>query len=108
MKHKQINFAGLCNLILFLFTPALILSACGQSNEPPSLFTSSIFTPAGSFTNGVEGPSVDKNGMVYAVNFSKQGTIGQVTVSGTPGIFITLPGGSIGNGTRFDSKGNMI
>jgi sugar lactone lactonase YvrE len=56
----------------------------------------------------VEGPAVDKSGNVYAVNFDHQGTIGKVTPSGEASIFIELPEGSIGNGIRFDSKGDML
>jgi sugar lactone lactonase YvrE len=108
MRYKQINVTGLLNIIFFLFPAGFIVTACAQPTSPPQLFTSSIFTSPGSFTNDVEGPSVDKYGMVYAVNFAKKGTIGQVTASGKAAVFITLPEGSIGNGTRFDSEGNMI
>lgn len=91
----------------------LLLAGCflvavpGKSNSQ-ELFKSSVFTPVNSFTSGVEGPAVDKSGTVYAVNFSHQGTIGQVTPAGNATIFIELPGGSIGNGIRFDSKGSMF
>jgi len=67
-----------------------------------------VFTPVNSFTSGVEGPAVDKSGIVYAVNYNHQGTIGQVTPEGVACVFIELPGGSIGNGIRFDSHGNMF
>jgi sugar lactone lactonase YvrE len=46
--------------------------------------------------------------MVYAVNLHHQGTIGMVTPQGNASIFIELPNGSIGNGIRFDSHGNMF
>ncbi|KZN50224.1 SMP-30/gluconolactonase/LRE family protein [Pseudoalteromonas luteoviolacea] len=61
----------------------------------------------GVFTEGVEGPVVDKNGVLYAVNFAKQGTIGKVTAKGSASLFVQLPKGSIGNGLRFDNAGNM-
>lgn len=72
------------------------------------LFKSSVLTPVNSSTSGVEGPAVDKGGTLYYVNFEHQGTIGQITPEGIASIFIELPEGSIGNGIRFDSKGNMM
>lgn len=69
---------------------------------------SKIFTPANGFTSGVEGPAVDKAGMVYAVNFGKQGTIGQITPDGKASVFVELPEGSIGNGIRFSKRGDMF
>ncbi|MBS1750719.1 MAG: SMP-30/gluconolactonase/LRE family protein [Bacteroidetes bacterium] len=79
-----------------------------QNADTASLFISSAFTPVNSFTNGVEGPGVDKDGNLYAVNYHHQGTIGKITPSGVASVFIELPKGSIGNGIRFDSKGNMF
>ena len=79
-----------------------------QKPTQNELFKSSIFTPVKSFTSGVEGPAVDHSGMVYAVNFNHQGTIGMVTPKGEASLFIELPNGSIGNGIRFDSNGNMF
>ena len=64
--------------------------------------------PVNSSTNGVEGPAVDKSGSLYWVNYEKQGTIGLLSPGGAPEIFIELSNGSIGNGIRFDSKGNML
>lgn len=72
------------------------------------LFTSRVFTPENSFTSGVEGPAVDKAGMLYAVNFGKQGTIGQITPDGQASVFVELPEGSIGNGIRFSKRGDMF
>lgn len=69
---------------------------------------SSLFTPANGFTSGVEGPAVDKAGMLYAVNFGKQGTIGQITPDGKASVFVELPDGSIGNGIRFSKRGDMF
>jgi len=66
------------------------------------------FTPENSFTAGVEGPAVNKEGDLFAVNFQKEGTIGRVSADGKGEIFITLPDGSVGNGIRFDLKGNMF
>src|SRR5690606_21026633 len=73
-----------------------------------SLYHSSQFTKASGFPSGIEGPAVDANGILYAVNFEKPGTIGQVDPQGTASLFVNLPEGSIGNGIRFNSKGEMF
>ena len=84
------------------------LASLAQESHSHELFNSQIFTPLNSFTNGVEGPAVDKTGNLFAVNYNHQGTIGQVTPDGKAEVFIELPDGSIGNGIRFDSHGNML
>jgi len=94
------------SLGLFLFSIQFNLNA--QDTPKDKLYQSADFTQPNTFTHGVEGPAADKSGNVYAVNFDHQGTIGKVTLSGEASIFIELPEGSIGNGIRFDSKGNML
>jgi sugar lactone lactonase YvrE len=76
-----------------------------RSND---LYKSEIFTEPGGFPSGIEGPAVDANGILYVVNYEKPGTIGKVFPDGTASLFITLPEGSIGNGIRFNSKGEML
>ncbi|WP_100617502.1 SMP-30/gluconolactonase/LRE family protein [Bacillus cereus] len=66
-----------------------------------------LTTPHG-FTAGIEGPSCDKNGNIYAVNFKRRGTIGKVTPIGDSNIFIELPKNSIGSGTRIDRNGTLF
>jgi sugar lactone lactonase YvrE len=61
-----------------------------------------------SFTAGIEGPACDAHGNLYAVNFARQGTIGVVTPEGRGYVFVDLPSGSVGNGIRFDSAGDML
>jgi gluconolactonase len=73
-----------------------------------NLYKSVVFTANKSFPSGVEGPAVSSSGIVYAVNFAKRGTIGLVTPSGKASLFVELPEGSVGNGIRFDSQGNML
>lgn len=85
-----------------LFTGTVLISYAQE------LFVSTELTPAKSFTSGAEGPAVGPTGIVYAVNYARQGTIGQITVDGKSSLFLELPSGSIGNGIRFDSKGNML
>ncbi|MES2875120.1 MAG: SMP-30/gluconolactonase/LRE family protein [Bacteroidota bacterium] len=84
-----------------------LLSACAQKTNAP-LFKSDALTPLKSFPSGVEGPAVSSSGTIYAVNFGKQGTIGQITPGGEASLFVALPAGSIGNGIRFNSKGEMF
>lgn len=86
-----------------LFLPLLLIttSTLAQTEQ------STDWMPDNSFTKGVEGPAVDKNGNLYAVNFSQEGTIGKVTDNNKAEIYLTLPNGSVGNGIRFDQQGNM-
>lgn len=86
----------------------LTIFSCNQSSEPQALWEPKMFTPHQSFTSGAEGPAIDADGNLYAVNFERQGTIGKVTPDGVASIFIVLPNGSIGNGIRFDRKGAML
>jgi sugar lactone lactonase YvrE len=89
----------------------LILVSCSPSKKTAmtsGLFTSVAFTPVNSFTSGAEGPAVDKHGILYAVNYSREGTIGSVDNAGQASVFIDLPNGSVGNGIRFASDGSML
>jgi sugar lactone lactonase YvrE len=88
---------------------AAIVSCSGgkKSTSSPPLYQSSNFTPPKSFTSGAEGPGVDKAGNLYAVNYDHEGTVGMITPSGQASIFVELPNKSVGNGIRFNSKGEM-
>lgn len=107
MKHKQNYFELRGKFVFALLFSGMSLGAVAQE-QSTELFKSSVFTPPNSFTAGVEGTGVDKSGTIYAVNFYHQGTIGKISPSGKTTIFIELPSGSIGNGIRFDSHGNML
>ena len=87
---------------------AVILGTHVTEIYAQELYKATILTVQNGFTSGIEGPAVDKNGVVYAVNFERKGTIGQVSPRGEESLFIELPEGSVGNGIRFDSKGNML
>ena len=95
---------------LFGFLIITVLIACNSKDENGAgeLYKSSDFTAMNSFTSGVEGPAVDNDGNLYAVNYSKQGTVGKITPGGDSSIFIELPDSSVGNGIRFNSKGEML
>lgn len=108
MMIKKIKIISCSTLVQRLSLPFLIgLSVTAQA-QSPALFTSQVFTPAHSFTMGCEGPAVDKNGDLYAVNYDHEGTIGKVSPDGKGSIFLELPKGSVANGIRFDSRGNMV
>jgi sugar lactone lactonase YvrE len=99
------------NFVALIMLPATTWFSCGTGKSGTvneELFKSSAFTPEKSFTSGAEGPAVDKAGVLYAVNLQRQGTIGRITPAGEYSVFLSLPGGSIGNGIRFDSKGQML
>ncbi|MEO5998722.1 MAG: SMP-30/gluconolactonase/LRE family protein [Chitinophagaceae bacterium] len=93
-------------LVVLMSTFFTVVNA--QSKSAAELYKSSVFTPEKSFTGGIEGPGVDKSGMLYVVNFERQGTIGIVTPEGKASLFVDLPEGSIGNGIRFNSRGDMF
>lgn len=76
-----------------------------MSDDP---YVSRVLTPPGGFTAGIEGPAVDRDGNLYAVNYQRQHTIGRVTPSGEMSVFLELPEGSTGNGIRFDSAHRML
>ena len=103
-------------IINFLVSSSIYfaLNACQKTKHPidddpvVSLTidsVSTIHTDGQLFTEGIEGPAVDKENNLYAVNFEKEGTIGKITPNGKSSIFLTLPDSAIGNGIRFyDSK----
>jgi sugar lactone lactonase YvrE len=83
-----------------------VLSSCAAADD--ELYTTRSLTPPGSFTSGVEGPAVDAQGNLYAVNYERQHTIGKVTPDGEASVFVELPDGGIANGIRFTSQGDML
>ncbi len=69
-----------------------------------------LFTPSvlcAGFTAGIEGPSCDADGVLYAVNYGEEGTIGRVTADGKAEIWARLPEGSVGNGIVISTDGTM-
>ncbi|WP_125563480.1 SMP-30/gluconolactonase/LRE family protein [Pseudoalteromonas rubra] len=84
-----------------------LLAACVSSQSGPALYQSQDWVADGVFTEGVEGPAVNRNGVLFAVNFAQQGTVGQVSGRDEANLYLTLPEGSTGNGIRFDARDNM-
>ena len=72
--------------------------------NPFLLAQSKTLSTEGEFTNNCEGPAVDSDGNIYAVNFARDGTVAQITKKGRTSFFLTLPKGSTGNGIRFGDK----
>lgn len=88
--------------VIFLSVLAL---GCSQKQ---TLYTASDFAYVGDFTQGLEGPVVDKGGNLFFVNPERNGTIGKVSSEGEFEIYIdSLPNGSVANGIRFDQDGLM-
>ena len=48
----------------------------GDTDE--AFYKAKDLTGEGTFTSGIEGPAVDRNGNLFAVNFREQGTVGIV------------------------------
>src|SRR5688572_29203717 len=90
------------------FTIVLLIGIIGVIHAEEPLWTASPLTAEGEFTTGIEGPATDAQGNIFAVNYSKQGTIGRVTQEGKGEVYVTLPNGSIGNGIRFNRDGLMF
>ncbi len=80
----------------------------GQTVSSQSLYVSRDFTAENQFSGNIEGPSFDKAGNLYVVNFKQDGTIGKIDANGQGEVFVTLPNQSIANAIQFNSKGEML
>ncbi len=88
----------------YLAACAILLGyGCKRTADHSTDFTSEFM-----FTKGIEGPAVNAEGDLFAVNIKEEGTIGIVNQKGEGEIYLRLPEGSIGNGIRFDLEGNMF
>jgi gluconolactonase len=65
------------------------------------------FTDENLFTENCEGPNY-RDGILYVVNYQKDGTIGAVNDDGEVSLFVNLPEGSTANAIQFNSKGEML
>lgn len=90
------------NKPLILFLIAITFVSCKTQT-----YIAFDYTEEGLFTQGIEGPATDSKGILYAVNFAEEGSIGIVDKQAQVSLFATLPKGSIGNGIRFDKADNM-
>lgn len=78
-----------------------------NAKSSQTFYKSEDWVSDGTFTQGIEGPAVSKSGDLYVVNYQQDGTIGRVVGKNEVELLIKLDNGSIGNGIRFDTKGNM-
>ena len=115
MKRKFFFTVKSLPILSFVFWLAFVLlNGCTistdqtESAQEDGLFIASDLVEEGTFTAGIEGPAVDRNGSLYAVNFKTEGTIGVIEKGSTAELYVQLPEGSIGNGIRFDQRGNML
>lgn len=91
-------------IVCLLVCSSLMANA---QNFEESLYKSVDHTAENLFSTNIEGPSFDKEGNLYVVNYQKDGTIGSVKADGSVDLFLTLPEGSTANSIQFDSKGFM-
>jgi sugar lactone lactonase YvrE len=88
----------------FLFLIAIATLGCTTKE---SYYVASDLTAENLFSENIEGPNYH-NGILYVVNFEKDGTIGMIDEDGTAALFIGLPDGSTANSIQFNSKGDML
>ncbi len=89
---------------IFLFS--VVLSSASMCSAQ-SNYTASDLTKENLFTENIEGPNY-RDGILYVVNFKRDGTIGAVKPNGEVELYVTLPEGSIANAIQFDKSGNML
>lgn len=104
---RTVTLLNRTTLFLAGFAFAAIIAASAVAQDAP--FQSRQVTPSGEYTFGIEGPAVDRQGNLYAVNFAKPGTIGKLANGAAQSeLFATLPEGSVGVAIRFDREGRMF
>ncbi len=91
--------------------PGTAETRADPADEP--LFVARDHVAAGAFTEFIEGSSVGPDGALYLVGFGDQRNVARVPPASaqtlaTPEVFVVLPEGSAGNGTRFDAAGNLL
>ena len=89
-------------------TALVILSFTFCSLHAQETYIAKDLTAENLFTINCEGPSVDRHGNLFVVNFQKDGTIGRIHPDGKTELYVTLPEGSTGNAIQFDKNGNML
>ncbi|MBL4940535.1 MAG: SMP-30/gluconolactonase/LRE family protein [Colwellia sp.] len=99
MLKNTLLFISLLVISTLLSTSALAIKTV--------LYQSEDWVSDGIFTQGIEGPAVAKDGSLYVVNYQQEGTIGRVVGKNQVELLVKLANGSVGNGIRFDSAGNM-
>lgn len=111
MGNRILRIGVLSAAIIVAATACSTDRSAPPSNAAPAtepLFIATPLTADGLFTKGIEGPACDREGNIYAVNFTREQTIGKVIPDGKSEIFVQLPGKSTGNGIVFDPGGTMF
>lgn len=95
-----------------LFITFACLVSCHRKHSAEKDFSRSLFraedhTGENLFSGNIEGPAVDRQGLLYVVNYDRDGTIGLVHPDGKVELFVELPNKSIGNAIQFNPEGNM-
>jgi len=89
--------------ILILIVIFFGISSCMAQES----YVAKDLTAENLFTENCEGPNY-RDGILYVVNYQKDGTIAAVKSNGEVELYVTLPEGSIANAIQFDAKGNML
>lgn len=93
--------------LLLLCSPYFLLNSSCSPKE--KLYVAHDFAFVGEFTQGLEGPAVDRDGNLFFVNPHHNGSIGKLDSLGNFSIFIeNLPEGSTANGIRINSKVKLL
>ncbi len=92
----------------FFLIPLALMSGYSQTASAQALYVSRDFTAENQFSGNIEGPSFDKSGNLYVVNFKQDGTVGKIDQNGQGEVFVTLPNQSIANAIQFNSRGEML
>ncbi|AKC88371.1 gluconolactonase [Pseudoxanthomonas suwonensis] len=91
--------------------PAFAADQPAAAGNAAAVFVARDFVGDGVFGSGIEGPATGPGGILYAVSFGRDGTIGRVEPqadgSGRALLFVELPLGSTGNGLRFGADGTL-
>ena len=92
----------------FVLVASLLFGVGFYVNAQKTLYESYDVTSGSVFMPWAEGPAVDVDGVLYAVNYGQKGTIGRVSPDGTHELFVNLPEGSVGNGIRLWKKNRLL
>jgi gluconolactonase len=84
----------------FVLVASMLFGMVIHSSAQKTLYESYDITSDSVFMPWAEGPAVDTNEVLYAVNYRQKGTIGRVKPDGSHELFVNLPEGSVGNGIR--------
>jgi gluconolactonase len=94
--------------IVFFSVLSFVVLSISCSVIHPTRWQTKDVTAEHLFTNNCEGPATDKHGNLFAVNIEKDGTVALIREHIKPMVFLNLPEGSVGNGIRFNSSGDMF